>query len=391
MCIKKLLLARHLFFKVVLSFCLILFIVFLPGCQSTTPQDIEKIADNLYGELNEKDNTASVSVLVVKDGKKIVEKSYGHKNVETGELATPNTSYRLGCISKYFVSTSILMLKEQGLLELDWKVNQILKDFPEYAKDVTIADLMINTSRLPEIYDLYPEDGEPLTDRKQYEIIKKHPTKYIPNSIYSQLGNDAAFVILSLIVEEVSNQKYQDFLEANIFKPLGMNNSVALVEGYNSVGDRAYGTVLDKDKNLIIGDQYAYSATLGDGGVYSNINDMYLWDQAIDKHQLISQKTFTDALKMGKIVDCWYELIEDGCFAGTTKSPAKFSCGWYLISNGVLDELWTEGGSIGFYSIYVKIPEKNLSVIILSNLNENYRVVNDSNLLVQEALKLPDK
>lgn len=383
---------KKIIFVTVLAISIILFVSFLSGCQSTTtPKDIENIADNIYGKLNNSENTASASVLVVKDGEKILEKSYGHKNVETGELATPNTSYRLGCISKYFTCTCILMLKEQGLIDLDWKVNKILKDFPSYAKDVTIADLMINTSRLPAIYDLYPEDGPFLSDRDQYEIIKKHPTTYFPNATYAQVGNDTAFVILSLVVEEVSGQKYQDFLEENIFSPLGMDNSVALVDGYNSVGDRAYGTVLNKEGKFVIGDQYAYSKTLGDGGIYSNIHDMYLWDQSIDKHQLISEKTFNEAIKMGKIVDSWRD-VKYGCFDTTTSSPAKFSCGWFITyHNKGMQALWAEGGSIGFLSQYVKIPEKNLTVIILTNLNDNWAIVKDSNLLVQAALQLPDK
>ncbi len=382
---------RKYVFATVLAISLILSAGFLSGCQSTTtPEDIENIADNIYGKLNEGENTASASVLVVKDGKKILEKSYGHKNVETGELATPNTSYRLGCLSKCFTSESILMLKERGLIDLDWKVNKILKDFPDYAEDVTIADLMTNTARLPEIYSLYPEDGTSLSDRDLYEIIKKHPRPSFPESSYGEISNDAGFVILALIVEEVTGQNYQDFVAENIFAPLGMDNSAALVEGYNSVGDRAYGTIL-KDGKFVIGDQHAYSRTLGDGGIYSNVNDMYLWDQAIDKSQLVSNKTFNEAMKLGVIVEHWQYLNEFWCYDSTTDRPAKFSCGWYSTTNNGLDALWAEGGSIGFSNMYVKIPEEKLSVIILTNLKGNWGIIKESNLLVQAALKLPDK
>lgn len=374
-----------LFRKIALAVCLSFLIISLSGCRSTTPQDIEKLADSLYGELNDSRETASASVLVVKDGKKILEKSYGHKNIETGELATPNTSYRLGCLSKYFTAVSILILQEQGALELDWKVNKILKDFPDYAKDVTIADLMNNTSRLPAIYDLYPEDGKFLKDRDLYEIIKQHPEAYFPETAYAQISNETGFVILALIVEEVSGQRFEDFLQENIFTPLGMNNSVALVEGYNSVGDRAYGTV-NKNGRLVIGDQYAYSTTLGDGGIYSNVYDMYLWDQAIDNHQIISEKTFEDAIESGKFTQDWQYLNQFWCYDSSSNQPTKFSCGWYVTPQKGCRSLWTEGGSIGFSSMYVKIPEKNVSVIILTNLGENWSIIKDSNALIQAAL-----
>ena len=184
-------------------------------------------------------------------------------------------------------------------------------------------------------------------------------------------------------IEKVSGQTYQDFMAKNGFKPVGMDNTVALVEGYNSVLERAYGTG-NKNGSIGITDQYAYCSVLGDGGIYTNLHDMYLWDQAIDKNLLISEKTYAEVLYGGN-------LITDILFHYDNKHKnSKFSSGWFISEYKDHKLIGTEGGTIGFSNSYIKVPEKNLSILILTDRDNNWSIIKDSDKILDMALNLPD-
>lgn len=346
--------------------CVSLIMALISGFISK-PKDLAEIADKMYGS----HDVPSVSVLVVKDGKKVLEKSYGLRNIETGEQATPITNYRLGCITKPFTSMGILILKERGLLDLDWHVKNILSDFPKSAEGVTIRHLLQNSSGLPYYQDLWPKDGAPLHDKDVYQLIKENDkNRFQPGSDIS-ISNDTAFAILALVIEQVSGMKYQDFMAENIFGPLGMDTTVAFVDGYNSVPERAYGSVW-KDDRFVIGDQYAYSPVLGDGGIYSSIHDLYLWDQALTENKLVRAETMNEAMKADRELKDW--------------SGVSFSSGWYMETFKGYQMIQTSGGTIGFSNMFIRIPEKKVCVIILSNCNNRWRVIKDAEKLAAEVL-----
>lgn len=339
---------------------------------ASKPKSLEEIADEMYSSCN-KPGMPSVSVLVAKDGKEIFEKSYGLRNVETGEKATPKTNYRLGCITKPFTSMGILILKERGLIALDWPVNKVLSDFPEYAEDVTIQNLLQNSSGLPNYDSLWPKDGATLYDKDVYELVKQQDKLMFQPGERVDINNESNFAILALVIEKISGMKYQDFMAENIFKPLGMDNTVALVEGYNTVPERAYGSVR-KEEGFAVEDQYAYSAVLGDGGIYSNVHDLYLWNQALEENKLVSAVTMKEAMKTDKGISArdWY---------GTS-----FSCGWYLEKFYEYQMIYTAGGTIGFSNNFIRLPEKKTCVIILTNYDNHWGIIEDSKKLAASVI-----
>lgn len=333
------------------------------GCSSSSKSP-EEIADEMYQKCNGQ-GMPSVSVLVAKNGE-VFEKSYGLRNVETGEKATPSTNYRLGCITKTFTSMGILILKEKGLIDLDWPVNKVLTDFPEYAKNVTIRNLLQNSSGLPYYQNFWPKDGTTLHDEDVYELIKKNDKLLFQPGFRVDADNDTNFAILALVIEKISGMKYQDFMAENIFKPLRMNNTVAYVEGYNSVPERAYGSVL-KDGKFIVEDQYAYSAVLGDGGIYSNVRDLYVWSKAFENNELVSAETMKEAMKTDKGISDW--------------GDSYYSCGWYMENLYGHKTNYTPGGTIGFYSMFLRLPDEKGCVIILTNYDKHDSVIEDAKKL----------
>jgi CubicO group peptidase (beta-lactamase class C family) len=350
--------------------CLFLILSLFTGCLSK-PESLEEMADKMYSSYNQLENSPSVSVLAAKDGKIIFAKSYGHSNVETGEIATPETSYRLGCITKPFTCMGILILKERGLIDLDQPVKEILTDFPKSAEKVTVRNLMQNASGLPDYQDLWPQDGAYLHDREVYQLVKDHDQNRFPPGTDTSISNDTAFAILALVIEQVSGMTYQDFMKENIFEPLGMKNTVAFVDGYNTVHNRAYGSVWEEDR-FVIGDQYAYSPVLGDGGIYSSVQDLYLWEQALTENTLVSEETLKDALKPERGLSDW--------------KGVSFSSGWYFEKFRGHEMIQTSGGTIGFSNMFVRIPEEKVCVIILTNVHNCWRVLKDAKKLAAELI-----
>lgn len=341
---------------------------------ASKPKSIEEMADEMFS-LSNMEGMPSVSVLVAKDDEIILKKSYGLSNVETGEKANPTTNYRLGCITKTFTSMGILILKEKGIIDLDWPVNKVLTDFPEYAKGVTIRHLLQNSSGLPYYQTLWPQDGATLHDKDVYELVKQHDKLRFPPGERVDGDIDTNFAILALVIEKISGKKYLDFMTDNIFKPLGMDNTVALVEEYNSVSDRAYGSVR-KGENFVVEDQYAYSAILGDGGIYSSVHDLYLWNQALEENKLVSVETMEEAMKTDKVINgkYWY---------GT-----YFSCGWYIEKLNRYKMIDTPGGTIGFSNMFLRLPEEKVCAIILTNYHEHWSVVDSANKLALAASRI---
>jgi CubicO group peptidase (beta-lactamase class C family) len=113
---------------IIILFCICIITASFSGCLSR-PETLEETADKMYSSYLQSEGVPSASVLVVKDGEKLLEKSYGLRNIKAGERATPNSSYRLACVTKPFTSMGILLLWEKGLIDLDMPVKEILTDF----------------------------------------------------------------------------------------------------------------------------------------------------------------------------------------------------------------------------------------------------------------------
>jgi CubicO group peptidase (beta-lactamase class C family) len=134
-----------------------------------------------------------------------------------------------------------------------------------------------------------------------------------------------------------------------------MSNTLAFVDGVNTVSNRAYGHTIEENGNITETDQNKWSAMLGDGGIYSNLNDFYKWDQALYTDQLLSQDMM-DAMVTN-------QKTNDG-------KPMNYGYGWRLENYKGLEVHYHTGSSIGFRNIYYRIPSKNFSIVIFRNRDE---------------------
>ncbi|HET7162015.1 MAG TPA: serine hydrolase domain-containing protein, partial [Rhodanobacteraceae bacterium] len=213
------------------------------------------------------------SLLVVKDGKPVVKRGYGYANLEEHTKAGPETDYRLASVTKQFTAASILLLKQDGKLKLSDPIRKYLPELPASDARITIENLLTHTSGLIDYEDLIPStQTTQIDDNDVLRMIALQDHLYFQPGSAHRYSN-GGYVLLGLIVQRVSGMDLADFMKQRIFQPLGMDHTL-MFEHHRGPkpASRAYGYSLI-DGKWTRTDQSVTSATRGDGGIYSNIQD----------------------------------------------------------------------------------------------------------------------
>lgn len=295
------------------------------------------------------------SMLVVRDGKPLLARAYGFANLEERVRATTATNYRLASVTKQFTATAILLLAQDGKLSLDDPLRRWLPTLPAVADAMTIRQLLSHQSGLIDYEDAIPADmTAQLHDIDVLRILESQDSTYFPPGAGYRYSN-SGYALLALIVGKASGTNLATFLEERIFLPLGMNRTVAFEEGVSSVPDRAFGySALGNSWTRT--DQSQTSAVLGDGGIYSSIDDLAKWDAALYDDRLLTTRSRTLA----------FTPITE------TDDPAvQYGMGWRITQEKAGGTtLWHSGETIGFRNVIVRYPEQRLTVVLLTNRND---------------------
>lgn len=345
-------------FGVIFLPLLITFSIILSSCAGTsaltTEQSIDKILSD-YGA----PNAPGASIIVMKNDTIIFKKAYGSANLEEQHAVTTTTNFRLASVTKEFTAMCILILQEQGKLSFDDKIFKFFPDFPLYGKDITVRNLLNHTSGLIDYEDFVPDSQTyQVLDNDCLELLKNADSLYFQPGTKYQYSN-SGYAMLALIVERASGKRYADFVKENIFNKVGMQTSVAFENGISTVQNRAYGYSL-MNGVWIQTDQSNTSAVLGDGGIYSNGEEMALWISALWNHKLISMQTQELA---------WSNAtLNDG-------TPIDYGMGWHIETYKGIRHPHHGGSSRGFRNHILVFPDQKLMVIILTNRNQSDPIV----------------
>ncbi|PWK82735.1 serine hydrolase domain-containing protein [Fulvimonas soli] len=291
------------------------------------------------------------SLLVLKDGKPLVRRGYGLADLATHTPAAPDTDYRLASVSKQFTAAAVLLLAQDGRLHLDDPVRRWLPELPDTDDGITLAHLLSHTGGLIDYEDLMPaEQVHPLRDIDVLHLLANERRSYFPPGQGYRYSN-GGYALLALVVERASGMPYPDFLRTRIFQPLGMAHTLAYVEGGPAVPHRAYGYT-EIGGAWTRTDQSMTSAVLGDGGIYSSIDDLAQWDAA----------RYDD-----RLLDAASRRLAFSPHAKVTGEPyrADYGYGWRLTG----DTEWHSGETVGFRNVIVRWPKQHLTVVLLSNRN----------------------
>ena len=338
-----------------LSLFIILAVLIFSACQQEQTEEQGSI-DQIFDEWNNPDVPGGV-LGVVKDGKLIYSKGYGSADLEHDIKITPTSVFYLASVSKHFLTFSVLLLEEQGKLDLDDKIQKYLPDFPEYKTPLTIRHFIHHTSGVRDYLTLMSLKGRSYLDHIEehevYELIKRQSVlNFPPGDRY--LYSNSCYFMLAMIIEKAGGQSLREFAKEHMFDPLGMKNTLF----YDDVTDLIKNKVFSYQKtddgfdNLI-----SRFDLVGSGGVYSNIEDLLLWDQ-----------NFYDN-KLGKGGP---EIIQKMHEEGLLNSGESSGYAFGLVNSNYRGlNTVSHGGSLaGYRSYLLRFPDQNCSVIILSNRND---------------------
>jgi CubicO group peptidase (beta-lactamase class C family) len=317
------------------------------------------------------------AVLVRKGGKTAFEHGYGVRGIRTKAKIDARTNFRLASFTKQFTAMAVMLLVHDGKLRYDEALTEIFPDFPAYGKAITIRSLLTHTSGLPDYEDLMdavekatgpiwsPEHQ--IQDDEVLALLEKEKSgKFAPGTRWSY--SNSGYVVLGLVIAKVSGKSYGEYLHDSIFAPLKMDLTVVYQKGKNEVVNRAFG---HSKENAAFKetDQSSTSATLGDGGIYSNLEDLAKWDDALRNHTLLSEKEMQPALTPVKLADGselrWpSETNDDNLHPG---KPVSYGFGWFLDPYQGRQRIWHTGGTMGFYTVIERFPGDDLTFIILGN------------------------
>ncbi len=316
----------------------------------TQQSKIDK-ADAWLQKLN-KDNKFNGGILLIENDSVILKKAYGFTDHTESQRLTPNSSFRLASVSKQFTATGIMILKEKGLLNFD---DPITRFFPELSyQDVTVRMLLNHTSGIPDVYMRFPsqfpdEVGSILTNEKVVKLLAKEnpPMKNKPNSTYEY--SNTGYVLLSAIIEKVSEQSFEAFMKAELFDPLRMQNTRV----WNLLSaDKMFDNKTSSFTNFRGIKEHLKPGLLdgvsGDGSVFSSLNDFVIWNQFWYENDIISPETMNEAFKEVTL---------------TSGSTSNYGFGWTVTPNAV----WHNGSWLGARTMIIRNYKLKNCLVILDN------------------------
>lgn len=297
------------------------------------------------------DSVPGASIVVIRDGRVIIRRAYGMADLDRHVAATPQTDYRLASLSKQFTAMAVMLLVKDGKLRYDQPVRDLLPELPPSTAAVTVRHLLNHTSGLWDYEDLIPETRTAqLNDADVLALLAAKDSVYFPAGTQYRYSN-SGYVLLGIMVARVAHMPLPDVLRTKIFGPLGMQASVMHVEGADTVPRRALG-YSPRGGGFVQTDQSVTSATLGDGGIYTNVDDMVRWDAALSANTLIDATTMALATTPPR-------LPHD--------SATQYGFGWFVDRYRTEPRWRHTGETSGFRNAIQRFPNRKLTIVILTN------------------------
>lgn len=334
---------------------IVLFLLFSTSINYSQNFSKKQKIDAFLNSLTDKE--FSGSILVAKNDSILQRRAYGLASKELNVKNRVDTKFNIASITKTFTAVAILQLYEEGKIDLDTPIGKYLKDYPneKIRKSATVSQLLTHTAGLPNFYVTN------FLDRCKFEF--KEVRDFLPlfeNEILladpgQEYNYDAAgYVLLGLIIEEVTGESYYDHLEKNIFQKANMANTGAY-EVDAIVENKANGYTFAGDPSKPLRNNIFYLSKASPGGFhYSTVEDLFHFNQALFKHKLINQETLELMIEprvKGYNTHLGYGIDVDQRYNETILGH---SGGWYGISGEV-----------------IYFPESGYTITILSNVDSS--------------------
>jgi D-alanyl-D-alanine carboxypeptidase len=308
------------------------------------------------------------AILVIKDGSIVFKKGYGVADLNSKALITPSTNFNICSMTKQFTAYAILQLQREGKLSLDDKLSRFFPDFASgVASIVSVRQLLTHSSGIMDHYSyvdkvLYKE----FWDKDVLTALRAVDSVYFPPGSRYRYSN-AAFCLLSLIIEKLSGETYPAYICSHVFAPLNMVRSNVIQPDFK-ISDRSFGYEFEKDTFRISdAKESLFFSTMGDGGVYTSIDDYLRWITAIQQKRVLDPALVKEA--------------QSAQFPIDTARNLSYGFGWFVAGSGDSKLVYHTGSNGGFRSIVLTKPSAKYAVIIFSNrtgvdLEDLVRIIN---------------
>jgi CubicO group peptidase (beta-lactamase class C family) len=313
------------------------------------------------------------ALLAIDHDEIVYSKCYGLADLESGRPITTDTSFYLGSISKQFTALAIMLLAEQGRLNYDDRLPAWFPRFPSWGADISIRHLLHHTAGLPHYVQFFHSSGglpefnrdvAGITNHAVLERAMDLPGPEFPIGSQFYYGG-TGYTLLAMIVAIVSGQSFADFLKANVFDPLGMKHTVVYDACRPARHKLAHGYLREKDRF----ERWDYPMlTAGDGGLFSTLDDLFLWDQALNSERLVRSAALQQAFTSGTTSDGrsvgygfgWYTDVFPYCNA-TERAQLR------AIGGDGLRHVAHGGGCVAYNNYIIRLLDSRRTIIVLTN------------------------
>lgn len=297
------------------------------------------------------------NVLIARYGALIYERSFGFSHFNKAEPMNPETTFQLASITKTFTGTGILLLQQEGLLNVNDTVKKHIPEFPY--DNITIRHLLTHTSGLQNYMWMVERHWRKSTLPDNEDILTlflnhRRPLNFSPGQRFEY--SNTGFVFLALLIERVSGMSYAEYIHEHIFDPLEMNRSFVYdLHNPVEIENRAYGFRQWRGSHIIIPDD-KLDGPLGDKGIFSTVGDLFKWDQALYRSALLPSEVWNQAFEHGRL---------------SNDSTVNYGFGWRL--QNYLDKkiVHHPGRWHGFRTSFKRFIDDHTTLILLSNNNRN--------------------
>lgn len=341
-----------------MKYILVFFLLTYFGLASAQAQLSEvqsKKIDSLFSGWNEANHPGG-SIGIMKNGSVIYSKAFGLASLEYQIPNTEETIYNVGSVSKQFTAMGIVLLQEKGLLSMDDDIHKYLPDMPDFGYPITIRHMLHHTSGMRSFHAMLGlagwRDGDPRTNEDLYRfMLKQKDLNFIPGDEF--LYCNTGYMLMVNIIENITNEKFPQWMATNIFTPLGMNDTY--------VEDRCDRIVPNNATSYYSADEGFFRAVeywdyVGSGNVHSTTADLLIWLQNFSTPADGWESSFETLQTTDNLNDGSKNNYALGVFMDEMKGYSKIQ----------------HGGAIGGYRAYAShYPEEELSIAVLTNYSSS--------------------